>query len=378
MTESAVFPEFLDFLGLASRPDAPGFTEHLFHAFQHRFPFHRPASPGRNPEVVLADFLEGGRGTNGAERACALHALLEGAGLSPVRTQIATAGQVPGFPLPKSRPASIVTSEGGQILLDASLPAALVLDGLAAPIPTPIGSLSVRQAAGTWEIVLDSRGEEAPLGRLSETAPEDVEPSDDRDSLPELFRFLPDRTLSWSGGRMEVSDAWSRLEFGLPSLQRTALEGLFGEPLPEDLSPAEPEVPPSLSVYCAADQDEEAVLGILKHPEKHVVILPAGTVVESLSTDSRGWFWTLTLESSRVSEEMVRVEPDGVLVHYGGSGVPLKEKRIRVEGRPGGSRLVSTGILSRALPPTGPSESVRKTIVFHLASELLALAEKAG
>ena len=44
-----------------------------------------------------------------------------------------------------------------------------------------------------------------------------------------------------------------------------------------------------------------------------------------------------------------------------------------VEAVPGGSRIALTARLHEPVPATGPGEAVRKTLVFHLAMELLGL-----
>lgn len=375
--------DFLDFLGVPEGPRDASLLEFLFHAFQHRVPFHPARVPGRDPVSVLAESLDPGKGTAGGERARALDFLLSELGYETklaamtcgpegTRDRALVFGAIdPALP----RWASVVSVPAGSFVCDAALPVALPLTDGFRTVHSPAGTLSVSRQSGGWGVFLESQGEERCLGMLKDSEAETPVP-DDVSTSPDLLRFLPDRVLAWTGGRMEITDAWSRLSFGVAATETAALEGLFGEPLPENLSSRDCSEPAALSVFCATSRSEAELVDILGHPERHLSILPSGTVIESIERNPRGWFWTLTLESSKVREEMVRVEPAGVTVRYGKGGVPLLEKSIHVESRPGGSRLVSTAVLSMPVPPAGPSESVRKTLVFHLASELLALASK--
>jgi hypothetical protein len=56
----------------------------------------------------------------------------------------------------------------------------------------------------------------------------------------------------------------------------------------------------------------------------------------------------------------------------------VASREAAVEAAPGGSRIALRAALSGSVPPAGPGESVRKTLVFHLAMDLLRLGTAPG
>jgi hypothetical protein len=76
----------------------------------------------------------------------------------------------------------------------------------------------------------------------------------------------------------------------------------------------------------------------------------------------------------RRSERIVR-HADGVeVVHLAGDS-PVVSRRFVLQPRAEGTRLSLASVLARPVPAAGPGESVRKTLVFHLVTELLALSK---
>ena len=127
---------------------------------------------------------------------------------------------------------------------------------------------------------------------------------------------------------MTVLDVWSRLEYPLPGSKRAALEKLFaleleGVVLPEETR-ERPPVPATLSVF----------------------------------------------HESPVSADQARrrIARDAPAL----SLVVGREVRVKESGS--GSRITIEAALAPSLPPEGPTEAVRKTLVFHLMSELFELA----
>jgi hypothetical protein len=242
--------------------------------------------------------------------------------------------------------AVVATIEGRRILADAAfpLPVLLPLDPPAQAIPTGFGKLSVVRPEGSGEIrvTCDARGEVSdllrlhptpaarsfPFEELSRTSPGTGTPHEARGSKkPFALRLLDDRVLYWRAGRMAILDAWSRLEYALPASNRTALEKLFaldleGVALPEETDEAK--APASLSVFHASP----------------------------VSADEA---------RRRIARE---APPLSLIV---GREVLVEEAGV-------GSRITIASALAPSLPPEGPSEAVRKTLVFHLVSELFELS----
>jgi hypothetical protein len=128
---------------------------------------------------------------------------------------------------------------------------------------------------------------------------------------------------------MTVLDAWSRLEYPLPVSERAALEKLFaieleGVSLPEESREESSSAPATLSVF-------------------HLSPIPAD--------EARGRVARGGLPLSLVASRQTRVEESGE-----------------------GSRITIEATLKGPVPPAGPGEAVRKTLVFHLVSELFELS----
>jgi hypothetical protein len=143
---------------------------------------------------------------------------------------------------------------------------------------------------------------------------------------PFATRVLDDRVLHWAGGVMTILDAWSVLRYPLAGTERAAFESLFALNL-EGVDP--PGVPaadfaPSLTVFHAVPlSPEEVHLGLAR--------------------------------TERPASDLV-APPEAF-----------------VEEVPGGSRVARSARFLAPVPAAGPGESVRKTLVFHLAMDLLGL-----
>jgi hypothetical protein len=165
-----------------------------------------------------------------------------------------------------------------------------------------------------------------PLEGLSRTPPG----ASARHENDEVFalRLLDDRVLFWRAGRMTVLDAWSRLEYALPASERSAIEKLFALELGDVDLPRE------------ADEDaaKPATLSVF-----HMSPVAAD--------EARSWIARETLRYSLVASRELRIEESGA-----------------------GSRLGIHATLAGPVPPAGPGEAVRKTLVFHLVSELFELS----
>lgn len=130
---------------------------------------------------------------------------------------------------------------------------------------------------------------------------------------------------------MTILDAWSVLCYPLAGTQRAALEALFALNLEGVDLPAVPAagIVPALTVFHAVALAPEDVRRGLALSE-----LPSASLVAS--------------------------------------------REAAVEAVPGGSRIALKAVLSGGVPPAGPGESVRKTLVFHLAMDLLRLGTASG
>jgi hypothetical protein len=242
--------------------------------------------------------------------------------------------------------AVVATIEGRRILADVAfpLPVLLPLDPPAQEIPTGMGRLSATVAAdGSVTVTCDARGEISELLRLlpapastpipfeeiCRPSPDSGAQHDARGSQKAFaLRILDDRVLFWRAGCMTILDAWSRLDYPLTSSSRTALERLFaldleGISLPEEEDGASP--PPAvLSVFHASP-----------------------------------------VSANEARRRIARGAPPLSLV---------VGREILVEEAGTGSRITIASALAPSLPPEGPTEAVRKTLVFHLVSELFELS----
>jgi hypothetical protein len=241
----------------------------------------------------------------------------------------------------------IATIEGRRILADAAfpLPILLPLDPPAQEIPTGFGALSIARPNGGDEIgvTCDARGEVTellrfyppraapplPLEEICRPPPGAGAQHDARRSKTTFaLRLLDDRVLFWSAGRMTILDAWSRLEYPLPASERAALEKLFalelgGVALPDETHQTPP-APATLRVFHESPVSADEARGRVARDA------PALSLVVGRET---------------------RVEESGA-----------------------GSRITIEASLAPSLPPEGPTEAVRKRLVFHLMSELFELS----
>jgi hypothetical protein len=129
---------------------------------------------------------------------------------------------------------------------------------------------------------------------------------------------------------MTVLDAWSVLRYPLAGTERAAFESLFALNLE----------------------------GVDLPPVTAAAIVPALTV-----------FHALPLPAEEVRRGLDLGTPPPSLV-------ALRE--ADVVGVPGGSRIALKATLAEPVPAKGPGESVRKTLVFHLAMDLLRLGTPPG
>jgi len=193
-------------------------------------------------------------------------------------------------------------------------------------IPSSFGTLSVESGEGEgggFRVTCDARGEVAELLRLGAG-----EGGVGACAAAAAFatRVLDDRVLHWAGGVMTILDAWSVLRYPLAGTERAALESLFALNLEGVELPAVPaaDVVPVLTVFHAVPlSPEEVHLGLAR--------------------------------AERPASDLV-APPEAF-----------------IEAVPGGSRVARSARFLSPVPAVGPGESVRKTLVFHLAMDLLGL-----
>lgn len=360
---------FLEALSFERRaPDARAF-EDLFLRFQRRVAYESLTRPAGDPDAFdagdfFAEWIEEEKGLVGEERARAFAWLArglgfdvsfaEGACLRPWETGLrdelrqsaedgGSSSKVKGE---IAHHAPIATIGGRRVLADAAfpLPVLLPLDPPAQEIPTGMGRLSATIAAdGSVTVTCDARGEVSELLRLLPTpiaisfpfegirrpSPDAGAPHEARGSKkPFALRILDDRVLFWRGGRMTILDAWSRLEFALPGSNRAVLEKLFALELE----------------------------GVALPGETHET-LPAPATLSV--------FYESPVTAEEARRRVARDVPPLALV---------VGRKVVVEESGAGSRITIESALDPSLPPEGPTEAVRKTLVFHLVSELFDLA----
>ncbi|HEX7615900.1 MAG TPA: hypothetical protein VF554_11575, partial [Thermoanaerobaculia bacterium] len=352
------------------RPPDTRFFEELFLRFQRRVATETLTRPAGNPgafdaESFFAEWVEEERGLVGEERARAFAWLARHLGFEcELEDSLCSRPWASGAPdvlrlsegaggfsskangLETHR-AVVARVQGRRILADAGFPLPVIvpLEPLSKEIPTGFGPLSVQRAedeAG-FRITCDARGQETELLRVDLAARPSPLPLKEtsrtsQGAPPEseahgsfALRVLDDRVLFWRAGRMTILDAWSRLEYSLPSSARAAIEKLFalelgGVSLPEERLREAPR-PATLSVFHLSPVTPREARG-------------------RVGRDTR----PLALVSGR--EE-------------------------RVEAAPGGSLITIRATLAD-VPPEGPGEAVRKTLVFHLASELFEVSRNDG
>jgi hypothetical protein len=350
------------------RPDPRAF-EDLFLRFQRRVACETLTRPAGDPDAFDAErffteWVEEETGLVGEERAHAFAWLARELGfevsvaegtcarpwLTAPRDEERRGARDGGFSSKVNRAvayrAVVASIEGRRILADAAfpMPVVLPLNPPAQEIPTGMGKLSATVAPdGSVRVTCDARGEVSellqllpaptstpiPFEEIRRPSPDAGAPHEARGSK-ELFalRVFDDRVLFWSAGRMTILDAWSRLEYPLAVSSRGALEKLFALELEGVALSAEahqaPRVPAALQVF-------------------HESPVPADEARRRVARD---------------------VPPLSLVVG----------RETRVEEAGAGSRITIEAILAPSLPPEGPTEAVRKTLVFHLMSELFELS----
>ncbi len=335
MTDATRAEAVLEALSLEKQAVSARSFEDLFLRFQRRIACETLTRAAGDPgafdaEAFFAEWLEGERGLVGEERTRAFEWLAAECGF-----EVATAtGECrrPWGEGESAHRAVIATIDGRRIFADAGfpLPVLLPLDAPARAIPTALGDLSSRvHEDGRTGISCDARGEEREMIRFPGIRPDGHLEHEEEEAF--ALRVLDDRVLFWRSGRMTILDAWSRLEYPLPASERAAIEKIFalelgGIPLPGEQLAKAPE-PATLSVFHRSPVAPEEARERLGH--------------EALP---------LILVTSR--EE-------------------------RVEAASGGSLITIRATLAD-VPPAGPGEAVRKTLVFHLVSELFELSRGNG
>jgi hypothetical protein len=247
---------------------------------------------------------------------------------------------------------------------------------------TGYGTLSTRPAdAGGTDIVLETRGDERILFRVSPSESRSEKEAVDGDTGESLFRLHEDRLLRWRDGVLEISDSWSRFRSGLPASDVDGLEALFGPPIPESIAGgavAETPAEPTLSVYHAVASDLPRLLRLLSDPGLHAALLPEGWAAERLWVSEGGFERAVVAEGKLLRSERFTLLPDGIAVAATGPLAFFQTRTWRLEPRAGGTRLRLLATLRDPVPPRGLPEGTRRRLVFELASELLALDRHAA
>ena len=322
---------WLDALGLEPRIPDVRFLEDLFHVFQRRIACETLTRAAGDPEAFdaeafAAEWAEEERGLTGEERARAFAWFATQLGFEVgLEESICSRPWEPGGA--EAHRSVVAAIEGRRILADAGFPLPFLVP-LQLPfkeIPSSFGTLSVESGAGEgdgFRVTCDARGEIAELLCLGAGA----RAVEARAPASFALRVLDDRVLHWAGGVMTILDAWSVLRYPLAGTERAALESLFALNLEGVELPAVP----------AAD------------------IAPVLTV-----------FHAVPLSPEEVQMGLARAEQPG-------SDLVAPPKAL-VEAVSGGSRVARSARFLAPVPAAGPGESVRKTLVFHLAMDLLGL-----
>ena len=306
--------------------------EDLFVRFQAQVPFQAIRGP-RSPAELLRGFLDAETGGEGDERTEAFEALARALGHELEEREADSPGG--------SRRVALSRADGRLLLVDPGFPfpCLLPLDRPGEEIPTGYGKIRPEVNGGNGRVLVETRGKSMDVARLG-TGPREPSggppsPASDpwRLGERERFRLLDDRLLRWRAGRMEVTDYWSRLTHPLGGEEKEILEALFRVPC-ADLSEIPPDgAPVSLSVYDFVPLPKDLL-------ESRLDRLPG---------------------------------PSGGGLPGAAEGSPVTSRRWHLEELAGGTRVKLTAEMV-PVAPRGPTETLRKTLVFLLVSEILDLA----
>ena len=337
MTDTTRADAVLEALSLERQAASARSFEDLFLRFQRRVACETLTRPAGDPgpfdaQAFFAGWVDDERGLVGEERTRAFEWLAAECGFEVT----AAPGECrrPWGGGASAHRAVIATIDGRRVLADAGfpLPVLLPLDPPVRAIPTALGDLSSRvREDGRTEISCDARGEETDLLRLEVPGTRPAGHLEHEKDAAFALRVLDDRVLFWRKGRMTILDSWSRLEYPLPASERAAIEKIFALELEGFLLSEEP----------LPDAPEPATLSVFHRSP---------------------------------------VAPEEARERLGREALPLilvTSREERVEAASGGSLITIRATLAD-VPPAGPGEAVRKTLVFHLVSELFERARGGG
>lgn len=353
----------LESLGLLDQLPTPRLLDDLFVRFGAQVPYETVTKRPEDVDVeaVCLDIAEEGRGVGGFHRARVFRTLAAALGLD-VRL-------VRGEPYP----AAIARVGGAEVLCDVALPLTtpIPLDAIE-EIASPHGKLTLRREGGRVTLLADAHG--LVEARRSFDLDDRRLPEPDRDTPPFVLRAYDDRIVRWSSGVLTITDSWSVLTHALAPSETEAVLGFdAGDvPAPEETTPA------VLRVFDHCDAPPGALLARLGTPDGHLAMQPPGTRAEDVTLEPGAFSSTLVSESGATRRERVVLRPDGAEIGLVSGESPVASRRITLTGSAAGVRMAMAVTLSKPVPPRGLAESVRKTLVYHLVSELMALGDLGG
>lgn len=355
--------ELLGELGLDGSARDTRALEELVFRFEARVPREVAPDAPRDPERVAAEFLEEGTGTIGAERTAAVRLLAIALGFAPrvvAGRRRTRDGQAPHAAL-------LLDLPEGPALCDPAFPLPGLVPVGAAGLRSPWGSLDLSRGSRGLLLTIDGRGRRTEALELADPgdAPEALAglPLPPRGTLGKL---LEDRVAFFHEGILTVLDGWSVITQPLAEVE--LLERIFGT-APEGV--ALRSEPARLAAYDRSPLPADALRARIRTPDGFLALAPPGHAIAGLTTTEEGWRWTLEAEGQPPRTERVVRTPEGLLVTAEPATGLFASRRYAAEPTPEGSRLAVRTILATP-PPRGLPEPVRKTLVFHLVSELLA------
>lgn len=382
MTLSSPLAELLEALGLEPRAAEPAFFEELFLRFQRVVP-HAPSTAAEPADALAARFVSDETGASGAGRTRAFAALSRGLGFDVDFVAAADGGAAPSG---SASAALVARLAGRDVLADVAfpMPVLLPLTPPAAEIPTAWGKASIELSGAVARVVVEGHGEARVRAAYDLSSRAAAAPADEDRSTGDApggtetawrLRIFDDRAVRWSEGRLEVVDAWSRLTYPLDGSEAETLEALFGQPARDLRGVVAAAGPARLVVFDASPLPSAVLRARLETLDGLATLLPEGVQATDVLRGDKGWTWTLRGADGRaLRRERIAVEPSGVAVETLEGDHPVKSRRLVLEERADGTRVTLDATLAKEVPPRGLAESVRRTLVFHLASELLALS----